>query len=249
MNEISVLTFKNFEPYPEVLCAFSTRLGGYSSEMYTSLNLGLKTGDVVGKVIKNRQIFFKSLSIKEGRIAYGDQIHSANVAIVNHPGIFHETDALISSQKNIFLTVQTADCFPVFLYDPKSATIGLVHAGWRGTRAGILENVFNILKHQLKTEMAHLLAAIGPGLQKECFEVRKDVGALFDEEYLLPHQDSDKKYLDLFRVIMDRLVNQGIRPENIDAIPACTMCSQDKFYSYRRDKNTSGRMMGIIGIR
>jgi copper oxidase (laccase) domain-containing protein len=127
--------------------------------------------------------------------------------------------------------------------------VAVLHAGWRGIRAGILERAIHILKQQLGITASHLLAAVGPGLQKECFEVRQDVSAQFDQKYLLPHRDPEKKYLDLLQAVTDRLVQQGMPPANIATVQECTKCRKDKYYSYRRDKQESGRMMGIIGIR
>lgn len=249
MGGETFLSFKTFARNPDIVCAFSTRMGGKSSGAYAALNLGMKTGDKPETVKKNRKIFFNKLGIPENSITCCDQIHSAHVAVVNKAGLLPETDGLITQSKNIFLTVQTADCFPVFLYDPVTGTVAILHAGWRGTQAGILENTLYILKHQIKIQTSHLLAAIGPGLQKECFEVRKDVYAQFENKYLFPHQEPDKKYLDLLQVVKDRLVHHGVHPENIETIADCTMCSKDKYYSYRRDNKDSGRMIGVIGIR
>jgi YfiH family protein len=249
MQEKSVIFFLLFRSYAKLLCAFSTRLGGFSQGIYAGLNLGLNTGDQSYNIKRNRESFFRYLAIEENQLACGQQLHTANVQLVSVPGIFKETDALVTQQKNVFLTVLTADCFPVFLFDPLSSTVSIIHAGWRGTQAGIIENVFYSLKNELKIGVKHLLAAIGPGLQSECFEVREGVSGQFDDRYLSSAAESREKYLNLQQVILDKLLAQGVPKEQIEYSRECTRCSAEKFYSYRRQGKDSGRMMGIIGIR
>ena len=249
MQGNSVIFFPLFRSYAKLLCAFSTRLGGFSQGVYTGLNLGLNTGDQSENIKRNRESFFRYLLIEENQLACGQQLHTANVRLVCGPGYFKETDALVTQQKNVFLTVLTADCFPVFLFDPLSFTVSIVHAGWKGTQAGIIENVFYTLKNELKIRVKHLLAAIGPGLQSECFEVREDVSGQFEDRYLSSPAGSRKTYLNLLQVILDKLLAQGVPREQIEYSRECTRCCAEKFYSYRRQGKDSGRMMGVIGIR
>jgi YfiH family protein len=249
MPEGAIISFALFRPYQELICAFSTRQGGCSQGIYSGLNLGMNTGDTSENIVKNRESFFRYLAIDEKQVAYGQQRHTACVKMIDRPGIFKETDALVTRQKNIFLAVLTADCFPVFLFDPLSAMVSIIHAGWKGTQSGIIENTLHLLQVKLGLAAGHLLVAIGPGLQSECFEVREDVYCLFPAHYSSPHAEAGKKYLNLQRVIIDKLVAQGVTREQIECSPECTRCAADRFYSYRREGKNSGRMMGIIGIR
>jgi YfiH family protein len=249
MPEGSLVFFAVFKPFAGLLCAVSTRQGGFSQGCYTGLNLGLNSGDQGSAVRKNRDYFFSRLGISEEQTALGQQIHSANVRLVSRGGSYGQTDALITQEKNVFLTVQVADCFPVFLFEPSSATVAVIHAGWRGTSAGIIENTLERLKAELNIPAAGLIAAIGPGLQKECFEVGADVYELFEAEYSSSHEQADKRYLDLRRVIADKLVRQGINRERMEWSLECTRCSAEKYFSYRRDGKNSGRMIGVIGMR
>ncbi len=249
MQEGSVVSFPIFKSFTELLCVVSTRYGGFSLGSYAGLNLGMHTGEQSASVQKNRDYFFRQLTVTEQQVAFGEQLHTANIRLVSKPGIFKQTDALITQEKNVFLAVLVADCFPVFLFDPSSATVAVIHAGWRGTQAGIIENVLEQLKSKLDVKAERMIAAIGPGLQSGCFEVRKDVYKLFAECYLSPHPDVDKKYLNLQQVIIDKLIQQGVHQEQIDWSSECTRCSAEKYYSYRREGKNSGRMMGIIGIK
>ena len=146
MNAKSFITFQNFRDYPELTCVFSTRIGGLSVGKFSSLNLGLNTGDSPNLVRSNRRIFYNALQIPENRIAFQVQTHSANVQCVLKPGIYSDTDALICNTRNIFLAIQTADCFPVFLYSRADKIFAVIHVGWRGALLGILDNTLQIIK-------------------------------------------------------------------------------------------------------
>jgi YfiH family protein len=249
MQEGSLVSFPIFRSFAKLLCLVSTRPGGFSLGGYAGLNLGKHTGDLSSSVCKNRDYFFHRLSLTEQQVAFGEQVHSTNVRRVDGAGIYQQTDALITREKNVFLAVVVADCFPVFLFDPGSATVAVIHAGWRGTQAGIIENTLERFKSEPAVTAGRIIAAIGPGLQSECFEVRKDVYELFAQRYLSVHPEADKKYLNLRQVIVDKLLQQGVPEEQIGWNSECTFCSAEKYYSYRRDGKNSGRMMGIIGIQ
>ena len=108
--------FEIFKNQNIIHCS-SNRIGGFSKETFKSLNLGLSTSDDKETVNRNRIKFFKYLNIEENQLAIPKQIHSANIEIVDTPGIYSNSDALITRNKGIVLTIQTADCFPVFIYD------------------------------------------------------------------------------------------------------------------------------------
>lgn len=245
----SYIQFNIFNPYSNLVCAFSTRFGGTSKDPYHSLNLGLKTGDKLAFVHENRARFIRSLSINEDQIAYTDQVHSANVEIVTKAGIYAETDALITVRKNLFLVIQTADCFPLFVVDPGTNIIAAIHAGWRGALQGVIENTLKTMETKLNVNPDNLFVAVGPGLQQECFEIQSDVYDQIENKYLKIHSDETKRFLDLKNLIIDKLLQSGLNRKHIYDSGRCTKCEKESFYSFRRDKNKSGRMMGIIGQR
>ncbi len=249
MNLRTYTGFSVFDPFPDLICVFSTRLGGSSTGIYAGQNLGLRTGDDVVTVSENRRRFWQALGISEARVAFTDQIHSAEVLTVDKPGIYPRSDALISPCDGLFLTIQTADCLPIFIFDPVKRFVAAIHAGWRGAIAGIVQNTLKMITGLHGLNPKNFFAAIGPGLQKECFEIRPDVSRYFSSQYLLPHADPGKSYLDLSRYIHDLLTKGGIPEEQIEDRKICTMCDHETYYSYRRDREKSGRMMGVIGMR
>lgn len=248
MPHPEVVRFKILDQFPEIRCAFSTRRGGYSTGAYSELNMGLNTGDDRETVWKNRYLFFDSLGIGRERVAYPDQTHSNNVRVVNEPGIYRDCDALITNQAGVFLAVQTADCFPLFMYDPVKRVVAVVHAGWRGALAGIIEKTLIEMQKRFGSAMRDIAVAAGPAMQQECFEVDEDVHSQFDERYQVGHPVAGKKYIDLKKFINTRLAEAGIEKYNTELSEICTKCDKYHFYSYRRDGKLSGRMLGTIGI-
>ncbi len=244
----SYITFKVFENIDKLRCGFSTRNGGVSTGSFTSMNLGNFLNDNPQNIKINRIRFYKQTGVPEEQMAIPDQIHSARVILANSPGIFPQTDGLITRTAGLFLAIQTADCFPVFFAVPKHKTVALIHAGWRGVADGILTNTLSYLIRDLSFSAGDMFCAIGPGLQKECFEVHADVFEKFEKKYHLPHPDQAKRFIDLSTHIYDQLLAAGIPDKQIENSTECTHCMSDTYFSYRRDGAKSGRMMGIIGF-
>jgi YfiH family protein len=249
MDAKSFITFDIFKAYPELLCVFTTRKGGLSTGDFASFNMGLKTGESFELVQTNRSLLYKFLNISESQIAYQDQVHSSNLYHVNKPGIYAKTDALICSVRGIFLAIQTADCFPVFLYAKKEELISIIHIGWRGAVMNIIDRTLKSLETDYEVDLSNIIVAVGPGLGMECFEVKRDVYEQFPKKYLGIHPDKEKRYLNLREFIIDNLKDYGIQNSHIHINTACTKCNDQIFYSYRRDGRKSGRMMGIIGMK
>jgi YfiH family protein len=249
MADASFLTFQIFKPYSELVCAFSTRKGGVSTGKFSSLNLGLSTGDSEEFVQQNRNLLYRKLKLQESNIVYPSQTHSANIRNVKKPGHYRDTDGLICSTRGILLTVQTADCFPVFIYAPQEGVVAILHVGWRGALLGIIERALSLINGELKIDPTNVKVAIGPGLGPECFEVKEDVYERFPDDFIIRHYNGIRKYLDLKDFIYNSLCRGNIPAVNIETYSICTKCNPDLFYSYRRDAKHSGRMMGIIGVK
>lgn len=245
---MKLITFDIFKPFNKLFHVFSTRIGGISVAPFDGLNLGLHTADNPQDVKKNRRLFFEKLSISRDRVVFPEQVHSSKVQIVSKPGIVEKCDGLITSQKNLFLSVQTADCFPVFLYDPNKEVIALIHSGWRGTASNICGETILMMKDRLGCNPHDILAAVGPGVQQNCYQVDEKTAAHFASAFLLP--DGEKHYkLNVQEAIVAQLREKGVPAAQIEIDSTCTHCAVQLYYSYRRDGAKSGRMMGIIGIR
>ncbi len=234
--------FRLFSPNG-LIHGYSTRLGGVSSTPYDSLNLGKNTNDNPADVDKNRSIFFNALNIDISRCVFPQQVHSDVVVTVDRPGIVEKCDALITREKNLFLTIQTADCFPIFLYDNLNEIVAIVHSGWRGTAKNIVKKTIK----QMAANPLHIRAAIGPGVQQSCYQVDEKTAAHFNRKYLIPDGNTHFK-LDIQDAIYDQIIAAGVIRENIATDTSCTHCRSDLYYSYRRDGENSGRMMSVIGM-
>ena len=245
---MKLITFDIFKPFDNLIHAFSTRMGGVSAPPFDALNLGLHTPDEQQNVQRNRQLFFRELGISRKRIVFPQQVHSANVKIVTKPGIANNCDGLITAQKNLFLSVQTADCFPVFIFDPRKEVVALVHSGWRGTAADICGKTIEAMNDRFDCKVEDLFAAVGPGVQQSCYQVDDKTATFFKADFLQPDGKGHYK-LDVQGAIVDQLKKRGIPETRIEVDYTCTHCAAQLYYSYRRDGIQSGRMMGIIGIK
>ena len=168
------------------------------------------------------------------------QIHS-DICVAGHgrTGQLGDGDALLESTPGHLVAVKTADCIPILLVDEEHRAVAAVHAGWRGTVAGIAQNAVRAMSNQFGTEPRRLHAAIGPGIGKCCYEVGADVAAQFGE--------SGPCHVDLVETNRRQLIEAGIRESFIYAANLCTKCGVEDFHSYRRDKEHTGRMISFIG--
>ncbi len=235
---------------------FSARPGGVSGEPYDTLNLGLHTQDDPENVIRNRRAFAEALGDDATSIVVPAQAHSSNVVRVGaqevgsgalgHATAIPDTDALITNARGVTLALHFADCVPVFLVDPVNKAVGLVHAGWKGTAAGIAREAIGAMRRDFGTNPRELHAAVGPAICRHCYDVGEDVaGELFaafpHDERVVRQSGSSKWRADLKTANLILLVNAGLDAGNIAVSDKCTSCSRDEFFSYRRDGET-GRM-------
>lgn len=192
----------------------------------------------------DRVEFAKTLKLDYERIVIPKQIHSSNVTICTEAGQLIDTDGIITNNNDFILSVQVADCIPIYFYDIKNKNIGLVHAGWRGVNLGIIENSIKQMKI-LESEMINVKVLLGPSIRQCCFEVGSEVGKLFDAKYQ-KNGKNNRTQLDLQGVVIDKLINMNIQSENIFDVKECTCCS-DQYHSFRRDGDKAGRMIAMIG--
>jgi YfiH family protein len=142
--------------------------------------------------------------------------------------------------------VRTADCVPLLIADPKRKVIAAVHAGWRGTVAGITARTIERLALDYETNPNDCVAAIGPSIGPCCFEVGPEVARQFTGFF---PEALDLAHIDLIEANRRALIAAGLAPENIETANLCTMCDRQLFHSYRRDRDSAGRMVSAIGIR
>ncbi len=179
----------------------------------------------------------RKANLTQDRMASLKQIHSAIVLEAEQPGTAGQGDALVTRKGGLPVSVRTADCYPILLVDTKHRAVAAVHAGWRGTSAGIVSAALK----RMGADINHTYAAIGPGIGVCCYEVGDEVSRLFG--------NIGRGCIDLAAANRDQLLEAGLRPKHIDVIGACTFCDAENFYSYRREKDAAGRLISYIGIR
>jgi YfiH family protein len=199
---------------------FTTRRGGVSQGPYASLNVGLWTDDDPGRVQLNRERVQAQAGV--ARLAQGRQVHGTRV-VVDGLGI-EDADGQVTTKAGVGAVVLVADCLPVALAGREA--VAVVHAGWRGLAAGVLE---------AGVEAAGAVcAAIGPGIGPCCYEVGDDVRAVFG---------TTERTLDLKAIARARLQDAGVR--EVHDCELCTSCDAERFFSHRRDRGVTGRQAGL----
>ncbi len=239
---------------------FSTRLGGVSRGHLAALNLGVHRGDRQENVLENYRILGNAVGFSPEDTVFTKQIHSDIIETVGKAqrgrGLFTPVevgcDGLVTNEPGVALTVFSADCTPVLLYDPAKQVIGAVHAGWRGTALQIARKAAEKMTREFGCEPKDIRAAIGPCISSCCFETNADVPeamlASFGseaEEFIRPQ--GEKFYVDLKGLNALALSLAGV--EQIDIARACTACQTERFWSHRRVGNERGSLGAIIMIR
>ncbi|MGB3948782.1 MAG: peptidoglycan editing factor PgeF [Bacteroidia bacterium] len=234
---------------PSIVSAQSTRNGGVSPSPFNSLNLGLAVNDNPEYVTENRMRFFNKLGIDKEQLVLSKQVHGKEVFVANTPCITEGYDALITNQKNLFLAVSIADCTPILIYDSANKAVAAIHAGWKGTVAEIVTHTLTKMNEMYGTEGVDCYAYIGACISFNNFEVNNDVAQHFNETLKKYNQLKQKWFIDLKEANNQQLKAFGVPENNIEISTHCTVADEQLFFSHRRDKGNSGRMMAVIGMK
>ena len=250
--------------------AFSTREGGVSSLEHTkSLNLAFGRGDSDEVVLKNLEIFAEAVGITPENIISLPQIHSDVIYKVGRAdagkgyfirGDIREGDGYITDEKGIALGVKAADCVPILFEAEKGGevvAVGAVHAGWRGTVAGIASKCVKLLCDEYGVSPSGIRAVIGPCIHRCCYEVGEELkeaveqqlGCNAAEKFVVPMPDKEKKYsCDLVGLNRQLLLEAGILQENLEVIDLCTCCHPELFFSHRFSRGKRGTMLNVVSL-
>lgn len=223
-------------------CDTTNPYGGYSLCDYT--------GDTQSHIQLCHQALARHFNIDESHIIIPRQTHSSNVAVITsltannrNPA---DTDAIVTMLPNIIIGVNTADCVPIVMSDSNSGVIGVAHAGWRGAISGVLDATVKAML-QSGADAKSIIAAMGPSICQNCFEVGQDVATLFDDD-CVDYYSHTKPHVSLHKHIVKSLSNLGLQPKNIlhfsDAL--CTKCHNNDFFSARKLGVNSGRVFTFI---
>jgi YfiH family protein len=176
------------------------------------------------------------------------QVHGTDIVVAEDGKVPVRpvADGAITKTPGIVLVVKVADCVPIYLVDPRTPAIGLIHAGWRGASQGIAEQAVRKMRQEFGTDPGELLAALGPSIRKCCYEVGVDVALRFPES--MRRQKGDRWHLDLAGANVLDLESAGVRERNIHVSPHCTCCEPRRFHSYRRDRRIAGRHYAVLAL-
>ena len=220
---------------------FTTRIGGVSEGVFSSLNISPTRGDPADTAL-NRRLAAEAIGVSDN-FCFTKQVHKTLVRYAEGPNDYlsaAECDGLWTDRRGLTLFSVYADCVPILLYG--RGRIAAVHAGWRGTAAGILKNALRAME----VDPSEVIAAIGPCIGRCCFMVHKDVASAFDERYPIPQPDG-RYSIDLKAVNADMLADMGVR--EIHICQECTCCDGAKYYSHRRDGDARGLMAAMIALK
>lgn len=262
VNGISFLAADGFRAAGGIAHGFSTRLGGVSDGIFASLNLGTNRGDDPARVQENYRRFCTAIGADADRVipsgqVHGDVIRTATAndikSDLSHPTAY-QCDGLITDQRNLVLTVYTADCIPILLYDPVRRVIAAIHAGWRGTALDIAGKAVQTMHHTYGCRPETVLAAIGPGISACCFETHADVpdamisalGSLA-KNHVLP-LGNGKFRVDLKGINAALLSRSGLSFDHIDVSADCTSCLHEKYWSHRVTQGQRGSQAAMIQL-
>lgn len=290
---LEILVAKVLDSVPWVVHGFSTRKGGASRlDEVAALNLGFTEWDSRDAVTQNRGAFLRAMAASKSTAKLGAtaargkslvtlrQIHSDVVHVFSGaPARAPQGDAALCRQAGLLLGIQTADCVPILMADPRRRVVAAIHAGWRGTLARLLAKTLGRMRLEFGTRPEEVVAALGPAIGPCCYEVGPEVAQAFSGQFaraaewfegpferlatgeepnplpwltMMPpgHQPPPERVqLDLRAANRWQLVDAGVNPRNIAVSALCTACRSDLFFSYRKERAGTGRMMSVIGIR
>ncbi len=195
--------------------------------------------------------------IEADRVVTVNQVHGEHIVVVdgrNYRSIrTAKADAMVTKARGIAVGVETADCVPVLLVDPETPAVAAVHAGWRSTVKMIVRKAVKRMEDEFGSAPGSLIAAIGPAIGPECYEVDEPVMAPVRDAFsfwkeVAAQRGNGKWNLDLVEVNRTELVQAGLKERNIHALGLCTSCRRDLFYSFRAEGRT-GRMLAVVMIK
>ena len=268
-NNTPYISFPILEQFDFVSHGFSTRLGGVSSGIYESMNLGFNRGDSETNVYENYRLLCEAIGVNEKNLVFTDQVHKSNVRVatkdncgmgITRERTYTQIDGHITNESNVPLIVFCADCVPILFVDPKTRSVGATHSGWKGTVQKIGAVTVRKMVEEYSCRPEDMIAVIGPCIGPECYEVSKDVADAFEANFSKEqcakilqcdgvNTEGELKYhLDLWEANRLILLEAGLKQENIVVSGLCTMCHTDLFFSHRATQGKRGSMIGLIQV-
>ena len=264
-NGVTYLTYPKFDHLSDYIHCFSTRLGGVSEGIYSSMNLSFTRGDREEAVAENYRRISTALGFSPEDIVTSNQTHTTNVRVVTEkdkgcgvvrPRQFEDVDGMITDIPGVVLYTFYADCVPLYFIDPVHRAIGLSHSGWRGTIGKMGQVTVNKMIQEYGSDPLQIYAAIGPSICQDCYEVSEDVILEFQKSFLpeqweaIYYEKGGGKYqLNLWQANRIILMEAGIPEDHISMPNLCTCCNPDFLFSHRASKGRRGNLAAFLAIR
>lgn len=236
---------------------FTTRIGGVSEGIFSTMNVSYTRGDNVEHVDENFRRIAAIFDGKPDDFVCTDQTHTNHVRKVleedRGKGVtrkkgYQDVDGLITNVRGIILATFFADCVPLYFVDPVQKAIGLSHSGWRGTVDKIGLVTINAMCFEYGSNPSDIKCAIGPSICRDCYEVSEDVAMLFNKEAISPKKDNGKYQLDLWKSNEIVLLEAGIKKENIQVTDICTCCNKEYLFSHRASNGKRGNLGAFMQL-
>ncbi len=233
-----------------------TRLGGVSVAPWASLNVGSTVGDDPQAVARNKALMASALGLDDHHFCTVWQVHGRDTLVIEdipcEGGILGRADGIVTNQPGAILTMRFADCVPILLYDPVRKVIGLAHAGWRGTVAGVAQGIVETMVSRYGCRPADIQAGIGPSIGPEQYRVGEEVVEAVQKAFgecdgLIRRTTDGATYLDLWAANRQALHAVGVQQVEIAGI--CTASRTDEFYSHRAEKGRTGRFGVVMALK
>lgn len=258
---VTYLTFPALTKTGTVKHLFSTRLGGVSEGIFSTMNLSYTRGDKKEAVDENFRRIARVLGCRMEDFVCSDQTHTTNIRKVTRAdagkGVtrqrdYRDIDGLVTNEKGIVLATFYADCVPLYFVDTKKQVIGLAHSGWRGTVGRMGGKMLEMMVKEYGCDKRDVLAAIGPSICRDCYEVSGDVALQFQREFgdvvLRAKKEQDKYQLDLWKANELVLLQAGMLPYQITVTDICTCCNDKLLFSHRASLGKRGNLGAFIGL-
>ena len=279
-NGVEWFSFPILDQFDFIVNGFSTRVGGVSVGDVGSLNLSLarevamhmevSEEECRAKLRENHERLAAAVGYTTDALIFSNQTHTDNIRIMQdidrgngfvRPNEYHDTDGMMTDITGQALMTFYADCVPLLLVDPVHKAIANVHSGWRGTIKGIGSKAVRMMREVYGSDPAKLVAAIGPSICWDCFEVSEDVAQAFMDRYdaslhkdlvktgRLTESGEQKYHVNLQRACMENFLEAGLKKQNISLPDLCTACNKDYLFSHRASFGKRGNQAAVLMLR
>lgn len=270
--EVPLFTFPLLEETGVVRHCFTTRLGGVSEGIFSTMNLSFSRGDKKEAVEENYKRLAEALSVAYDSFVGSNQTHTTNVIRVGKEDVkkcgisflaegneraekYQDVDGMVTNEPGVTLVTYYADCVPLYFVDPVHHAIGLSHSGWRGTVARMGKVTLEKMKEEFATEPEDVICAIGPSICKNCYEVSEDVAVVFQKEFtgreneILVNKGEGKYLLNLWKANEMVLTEAGVLPSHLTVTEVCTCCNSRLLFSHRASKGKRGNLAAALALK